>query len=162
MPKILFISALGIAVIALGYLAFLTEAPAYIGSASETCGDCHNIGAPYENWYHGGHALWAKCTDCHLPHENIVAYYAEKGRQGVNDASAFVAGNIPDANRATKETKALIQENCIRCHKDTVETMLAGAQPFDRNCWDCHRSVAHGDRGASLAPYQDSSLYPTK
>jgi cytochrome c nitrite reductase small subunit len=26
--------------------------------------------------------------------------------------------------------------------------------PFDRYCFECHRSVAHGERGISLLPYQ--------
>jgi len=52
-----------------------------------------------------------------------------------------------------------VQGNCIRCHEDAVETIMMGAQPFDRNCWDCHRNVAHGPRGISITPYQDSTLY---
>jgi hypothetical protein len=39
---------------------------------------------------------------------------------------------------------------------------VMGPQPFDRNCWDCHRNVAHGTRGASAVPFQDSVLYPVK
>jgi len=30
---------------------------------------------------------------------------------------------------------------------------------FDRYCWSCHRSVAHGERGYSLLPYQDMEVY---
>jgi len=35
-----------------------------------------------------------------------------------------------------------------------VDNIVAGAQPFDRYCWNCHRAVAHGERGISLLPYQ--------
>ena len=100
--------------------------------------------------------------DCHLPHENIVAYYLEKGRQGAKDVYAFTTGNIPVAIRASEKTRAIIQSNCIRCHQTTVETVTMGAQPFDRYCWECHRNVSHGARGASAAPYQDSVIYPVK
>ena len=61
--------------------------------------------------------------------------------------------------RATAQTDRIVQANCIRCHNDTVESILAGPQPFDRTCWSCHRSVAHGPRGLTLAPFQDSEEY---
>ena len=80
----------------------------------------------------------------------------------MKDTYAFTTGNIPVAIRASDKTKSIIQDNCLRCHNDTVENIMMGAQSFDRYCWDCHRSTAHGDRGASLVPYQDSTLYPTK
>ena len=28
-----------------------------------------------------------------------------------------------------------------------------------RYCFECHRSVAHGQRGISILPYQDKGLY---
>ncbi len=162
MSKTPFIIAITAAVLALGYFAFETDAAAYGGSAPETCANCHVMDSQYENWYHGAHENWAKCTDCHLPHDNFAVYYAEKGRQGMKDTYAFVTGNIPDAIRANEKTKGIIQENCIHCHEDAVEDIMAGTQPIDRYCWECHRDVAHSARGSSLAPYQDSTLYPTK
>jgi cytochrome c nitrite reductase small subunit len=101
-------------------------------------------------------------VDCHLPHENIVAYYLEKGRQGAKDVYAFTTGNIPVAIRASEKSKSIIQSNCVRCHQATVETVMMGPQPFDRYCWECHRGVSHGTRGASGVPYQDSVIYPVK
>jgi cytochrome c nitrite reductase small subunit len=44
----------------------------------------------------------------------------------------------------------------VRCHAETVSTMLEGPMEFDRYCFDCHRSVAHGERGISILPYQHS------
>jgi cytochrome c nitrite reductase small subunit len=163
MSKTLFIIVIAAAVISLGYFVLVTDATAYGGSDPATCANCHVMDSQYENWYHGGHEKWAKCTDCHLPHDNFVVYYAEKGRQGAKDTYAFVTDEIPIAIRANEKTKGIIQENCIHCHEDAVEDiMMAGGQPIDRYCWDCHRNIAHGARGASPAPYQDSTLYPTK
>jgi cytochrome c nitrite reductase small subunit len=156
------IIALVIAFLALAYFAYVTDAAAYGGSAPETCANCHVMDSQYENWYHGAHQDWAKCTDCHLPHENPVAYYAEKGRQGMKDTYAFVTGNIPAAIRANDQTKEIVQANCIHCHEESVETIVMGPQPFDRYCWECHRDTAHTARGASGVPYQDSTLYPVK
>jgi cytochrome c nitrite reductase small subunit len=156
------IVAIVVAALAMGYFAFVTDAVSYGGSAPETCANCHVMDSQYESWYHGAHENWAKCTDCHLPHDNFAVYYAEKGRQGAKDVYAFVSGNIPLAIRASDKTKGIVQENCIHCHEDSVESIVMGAQPFDRYCWDCHRDIAHNARGGSGLPYQDSSLYPTK
>jgi cytochrome c nitrite reductase small subunit len=138
MSKFPFFIAIAAAILAMGYFVFATDAAAYGGSAPETC------------------------ANCHVMDDNFAVYYAEKGRQGAKDTYAFITGNIPAAIRANEKTKGIIQENCIHCHEDTAETVVMGAQPFDRYCWDCHRSVAHGTRGASNIPYQDSTLYPIK
>ena len=156
------IIAIVVAALAMGYFAFITDAASYGGSAPETCANCHVMDSHYESWYHGAHENLAKCTDCHLPHDNFAVYYAEKGRQGAKDVYAFVTGDIPLAIRASDKTKGIVQENCVHCHEDSVESIVMGAQPFDRYCWDCHRDIAHNARGGSGLPYQDSSLYPIK
>ncbi len=151
----------GIAVLlaALGLLAWVTDAPAYLGHEASTCNNCHVMDAQYENWYHAAHERSAVCTDCHLPHQNIASYYLYKGYSGMRDVYSFTLKTYPDAIRATKQTDDILQANCIRCHNDTVESILASSQPFDRYCWDCHRSTAHGLRGLSLDPYQDTEVY---
>lgn len=158
-PLIIAITA---AIIALGTFVYVTEAASYAGTESETCANCHVMDSMYENYYHSAHQPWAECADCHLPHNNVVNYYFEKGRQGMHDVYVFTTGQTPDVIRANMHSQEIIQENCIHCHEEAVETIMMGAQAFDRNCWDCHRNIAHGQRGASIVPYQDSNLYPTK
>ena len=164
MSKYSLFLAIAAAVIALGFFVFVTDAPAYGGSAPETCANCHVMDSQYENWYHAPHEKFTECVDCHLPHANIVVYYLEKGRQGAKDVYAFTTGKIPTAIRASAKTKGIIQENCIRCHTATVENIVMGSgeQAFDRYCWECHRNVSHGTRGISEVPYQDSTIYPVK
>ena len=152
--------AITAAVAALAVFVFVTDAPAYAGTASETCANCHVMDSMYENYYHGAHQPWAECADCHLPHDNLLGYFIEKGRQGMHDVYVFGTGTTPEVIRLNTHSEGIIQENCIRCHKDAVETIMSGAQPFDRGCWECHRSTAHGARGASAVPVQDSNLYP--
>jgi len=147
------------AVLALGVFAWVTDAPAYLGHDPATCANCHVMDSQYENWFHAPHARWATCSDCHIPHQNPLAYYFYKGKSGMHDVFSFITHSYPQAIRASAETRAIVQANCIRCHTDTVESILSGAQPFDRNCWDCHRSVAHGERGLTSYPYQDSEVY---
>jgi cytochrome c nitrite reductase small subunit len=78
----------------------------------------------------------------------------------MHDVYVFSTGTTPELIRLNENSREIVQANCIRCHTDAVETIMTGVQPFERRCWDCHRSTAHGDRGSSQAIYQDSSLYP--
>lgn len=157
----LYIAAVA-AVLAFGIFVFVTDAPAYAGTNPSTCNNCHIMDSEYENWYHAGHAEAATCVECHLPHDNLVSYYLAKARTGMHDVYVFSTGQTPVLIRLKPDTKKIIQANCIRCHASTVENILAGPQAFDRNCWDCHRSVAHSGRGISIVPFQDTALYPTK
>ena len=145
--------------LALGVFAWAADAPAYLGHEPATCSNCHVMDAQYENWFHAPHARWTTCSDCHLPHQNLIVYYYEKGRSGMHDVFVFVTRTYPEQIRATARTRAIVQANCIRCHTDAVESMLAGAQPFERDCWECHRFAAHGERGLTLYPHQDSEVY---
>jgi cytochrome c nitrite reductase small subunit len=146
--------------VALGVFAWVTDAPAYLGHAASTCNNCHVMDAQYENWAHAAHANAAVCTDCHLPHQNLASYYIYKGYSGLKDVLSFTLKTYPAAIRATAQTDGILQANCIRCHADTVDAIVYGqARPFDRTCWDCHRSVAHGQRGYSLYPYTDPEVY---
>jgi cytochrome c nitrite reductase small subunit len=152
--------AIAAALVALVAFLFVTDAPAYAGTASATCANCHVMDSMYENYYHAGHHTSTVCAECHLPHENMVVYYYEKGRQGMHDVYVFGTGTAPQVINISDHSKAIVQHNCIRCHESTVESVMVGVQPFERDCWECHRTVAHGPRGASIAPYQDSKLYP--
>jgi cytochrome c nitrite reductase small subunit len=154
--------AIAAAVVAFGVFIFVTGAPAYAGTDPSTCNNCHVMDSQYENWYHAGHAKAATCVECHLPHDNIFHYYLAKAQTGMHDVYVFSTGQTPVLIRAKPNTDQTIQANCIRCHEDTVADIVAGPQPFDRKCWDCHRSVAHGERGMSIVPVQDSSIYPVK
>jgi cytochrome c nitrite reductase small subunit len=159
MTKAPLLVAIAAAIFALGVFVFVTDTPAMMGSNAETCANCHVMDAAYENWYHAPHEKWTECVDCHLPHENVFAYYFAKGKTGMHDVYVFSTGQTPVMIRANEDTKKWVQGNCIRCHEEAVETIMAGIQPFERACWDCHRNVAHGPRGISITPYQDSSIY---
>ena len=146
-------------VVALGVFAWATDAPAYAGHEPSTCNNCHVMNSQYENWFHASHQISAGCSDCHLPHENFLAYWYEKGRSGMHDVFSYSTGTYDAQIRATDHTREIVQDNCVRCHFDKVESILMGPQAFDRYCWDCHRSVAHGERGISQSPYHDEEIY---
>jgi cytochrome c nitrite reductase small subunit len=133
---------------------YVTDFTAYLGNDPATCNNCHPMDYVYEGWYHAGHQEWSTCNDCHTPHA-IIPKYLVKAQSGYHHVTAFLFGDIPDAIRAKESSDQVIQENCIRCHSETVDNMLNSVMEFDRYCFDCHRSVAHGERGISILPYQD-------
>ncbi len=150
----LMISILAVAAV-IGTGLYVTDFTAYLGNNPSTCNNCHVMDAVYESWYHGGHKQWANCNDCHTPHA-LIPKYIVKAQSGYHHVTAFIFGDIPDAIRAKESSREVVQENCIRCHEETVSTLMESPMPFDRYCFDCHRSVAHGERGISLLPYQHS------
>jgi cytochrome c nitrite reductase small subunit len=132
---------------------YVTDFTAYLGNDPTTCNNCHVMDAAYEGWYHAGHKQWAVCGDCHTPHEIIPKYWV-KAQSGFRHVSAFMLGHFPTALRARESTREIVNENCIRCHEETVSTLFESPMEFDRYCFECHRSVAHGERGVSILPYQ--------
>lgn len=140
-------------ILVMGVGLYVTDFTAYLGSNPSTCNNCHVMDAVYESWYHGGHHQWALCGDCHTPHAFIPKYLV-KAQSAFRHVSAYGLGHIPDAIRARASSKEVIQENCVRCHLETVSMIMESSMNFDRYCYDCHRTVAHGERGISLLPYQ--------
>src|SRR5512139_3440313 len=101
---------------------YVTDFTAYLGNNPTTCNNCHVMDAVYEGWYHGGHQDWANCNDCHTPHA-IIPKYLVKAQSGYHHVTAFVFGDIPDAIRAKPASREVVQENCIRCHQDTIDNI---------------------------------------
>ncbi len=138
-----------------------TNFTVYLGDDPAACNNCHVMDAAYEGWFHSGHGQYASCNDCHVPHD-LVGKYVVKAISGFNHVYHFTTNNIPTAIRAHEETDHIIQENCIRCHTTTVESIAEGQMDAERYCFDCHRDVAHGERGISVLPYQDTGLPPAQ
>jgi cytochrome c nitrite reductase small subunit len=139
--------------VVIGMGLYVTDFTAYLGNNPTTCNNCHVMDAVYESWYHGGHQEWATCADCHTPHA-LIPKYIVKAISGYHHVSAFTLGNIPDAIRAKESSREVVQENCKRCHAETIANTNEGLMRGDRYCFECHRTIAHGERGISLLPYQ--------
>jgi len=140
--------------VVVGYGLYVSDFTVYLGDNPTTCNNCHVMDSVYEGWFHGGHRQAATCNDCHTPHAFFPKYLV-KARSGFNHVSAFTIGHVPEPLRAKPSTDAIIQENCVRCHSETVSMIADGQPDSGRYCFDCHRTVAHGERGISLLPIQD-------
>jgi len=150
------ISVLGVlAVVGVGL--YVTDFTSYLGNNPSTCNNCHVMDDTYEGWYHGGHKQWTTCNDCHTPHALIPKYFV-KAVSGYHHVTTFLFDEIPVAIRAKESSKDVVQENCKRCHEPTLINldweMMYSDLDAERYCFDCHRQVAHGERGVSILPYQ--------
>lgn len=104
----------------------------------EFCMQCHVMESQYENWFHNAGHRRQKCIDCHLPNDTMARHAAFKGMTGMWDAFVFYSGRVPDTIQITNRGAAIVQENCKRCHEQTVSMIKE-----DRNCWSCHRRLSH-------------------
>ena len=156
--KIPLFLALGALLVVLAVGLYTTDFLVYLGNDATTCNNCHVMDAAYEGWYHAGHQAWAACNDCHTPHALIPKYYV-KMVSGANHVFHFTLGNIPEPLRAKESSKKIVQDNCIYCHSTTVSAIADGQMDAERYCFECHRSTAHGERGISILPYQDTGMY---
>lgn len=126
------IAVLGMAVSAAGYT--YAESPVF-------CGSCHSMEHAYTTWQASNHKQIA-CGECHLPHGSIAEKLFAKIRTGIKDVYHETVRDYPAAITVSTQGKEYIADNCLRCHRSTVENtkMAAGGQ----DCGKCHRGLVHG------------------
>jgi cytochrome c nitrite reductase small subunit len=143
--KVLRVSGLLVLVLAAvgGYVNFGPPGLYAKSGSPEFCAQCHVMDAEYENWFHAGGHHRAKCIDCHLPNDNLARHMTWKGYEGMWDAFVFYSGRVPERIEVSESGAVILQENCRRCHAETVARINE-----DRNCWQCHRRLSHRNSGA--------------
>lgn len=120
---------------------FVGTGYAYADSSAFCGSTCHSMQQAHASWQVSNHKE-LKCTECHLPQGNLVTKLVTKAKTGMNDTYHEVLKDYPATMKLSLEGKAIVQDNCLRCHKSTVENtgMAAGGQ----DCQKCHRSLVHG------------------
>lgn len=124
------------------FVARVSNAVSYLSDSPNTCMNCHVMTDAYATWKRGSHARVAVCTDCHVPHQNIVAKYAFKGMDGMKHSYVFTARQEPQVLKLSQRAKPVVQANCIRCHSDQL-AMIKLATSSEQSCWRCHQNI-HG------------------
>jgi cytochrome c nitrite reductase small subunit len=132
---------LGAIVAVVGML--LSGASFVYSSGPDFCGSCHSMEHVYYTWQASNHKQFT-CSDCHVPHDNIVETMYVKGENGMRDVYHEFLRDYPDTLYFTSRGKEIANGNCLRCHASVVEnTHLAQGK---LNCITCHRGVAHGQK----------------
>ncbi len=127
-------------------IVFLMLGPPKLLAKSEQpafCVSCHVMESEYEAWSHTGAHRREACIECHLPNENAAVHYVWKAIDGLKDVAFFYSGAVPEHIELTDHGKKVLQENCIRCHEQTVMYVN-----HERTCWDCHRRIMHTRSGS--------------
>ena len=144
-PAILLCCALGALLGAGGFTFREGEGLSYLGNESQTCANCHIMRDQYDGWQKASHHGFATCNDCHVPHD-LVGKYLTKGENGFEHSKAFTLQNFHEPITIKPRSARIVQRNCIRCHGDLVNAMLAKARRADEpfRCARCHDRVGHG------------------
>jgi cytochrome c nitrite reductase small subunit len=132
-------------VLALGG-AFISFGPPGLYAKSGTpefCASCHVMESEYESWFHQGGHRRVKCIECHLPNDSLPRHVVWKGIEGMSDSIVFYSGKVPETITLSEHGAAILQENCHRCHEETVSRINE-----DRKCWQCHRRLSHRSSGS--------------
>jgi cytochrome c nitrite reductase small subunit len=132
-------------VIGVAACGFGSAAMSFSGSP-DFCGFCHAM--KHEAWtFADSSHSQLECTDCHLPHDNMAIYFIEKGRTGMVDTYHEVLRDYPAHIRLSDSGRQTVNDNCIRCHKDTMQNVHADMgvpQDTGADCLKCHSRIAHG------------------
>jgi cytochrome c nitrite reductase small subunit len=133
------------------YTAIISNATAYLSDDPQACVNCHVMTPQYTTWRNSSHREVATCNDCHVPQDNVFKKYLFKAKDGLYHASVFTTRNEPQVIRMKEAGVEVVQNNCVRCHKDQVTDAKLTAQVTDhfknrtdRKCWECHQEVPHG------------------
>ena len=152
--------------VGLFFLIFdVSNASSYLSDTPETCVNCHVMAPQYVSWSNSKHRLSATCNDCHTPHDSYARQYAFKASDGARHAFMFTFRLEPQVIRMHEAGQRVVQQNCIRCHVNTLDDTKLAMVPGDAapeegmRCWGCHVETPHGTvRGLASAPYEHVPL----
>ncbi len=121
------------------------EGLSYLTKDPRACMNCHIMAPQFDSWQKASHHTVASCIDCHLPHD-LVGKYLAKADNGYRHSKAFTLQDYAEPIRITPGNSRILQENCVGCHAELVDSIVHGASDEAVNCVHCHQTVGHGER----------------
>lgn len=117
----------------------------YLSNDPQACANCHIMQSQFDSWQKASHHGVANCVDCHLP-DTFLEKYVAKAVNGFHHSKAFTFQDFHEPIRITARNGEILQENCLRCHRDLLHPSAEEAFRADAGlgCVHCHRSVGHG------------------
>ena len=143
------------------YIFKISNAASYLSNQPQTCVNCHIMGPEYATWSHSAHREVATCNDCHVPHTNLISTYYFKVKDGFRHAAIFTLRKEPQTIMIKEAGRAVVQENCKRCHSyqnQEVNAIKVNYLSYKEGqgslCWECHIETPHGRvKSLSATPY---------
>jgi len=137
-------------------------------SDEKFCVLCHEMDPmviAYKEDVHGGNGkvgASAKCVDCHLPHNNLIAYIVSKARNGLVEGSIHFFGNPDNINWFEKRhyrASFVFDKGCLECHGNILnnKSSTVQAQKMHKHyqslqgtdkaikCASCHIDAGHNE-----------------
>ena len=140
-----------------GYTFSYAKGLSYFSHDPRACVNCHIMQREYDGWQKSGHHHVAVCIDCHLP-ESFIPKYLAKSENGWRHGKLFTTGGFIEPIEVKARGRAILQENCVRCHGALTASMReaapqsAHASSGDLPCTHCHADVGHGERAGLGGP----------
>ena len=138
-------TAIGAALGICGYTFIYAKGYSYLVNDPAACANCHVMEEQYSGWIKSSHRAVATCNDCHAPHD-LVGKWMTKAENGFRHSFAFTTGWFPEPIRIRERNRQVLNRNCLECHHDLVEDVVAAhasdATRFD--CIRCHVASGHG------------------
>ncbi|MCI0643121.1 MAG: cytochrome c nitrite reductase small subunit [Gemmataceae bacterium] len=134
---LLFGLALGAAV----FTFYYARGHAYLSDSPSACIQCHVMREHYDSWGKASHHTVATCNDCHLSNDSFFDKWFSKTRNGILHSRAFTFQDFAEPIRIHDFNRAVVQNNCIRCHQALVSEIPDHAR---LDCVRCHQGVGHG------------------
>lgn len=121
------------------------EGLSYMSTDPAACANCHIMLPQYDSWQKASHKKAATCADCHLP-DSFPEKYIAKSENGWNHSKAFTLQNFEEPITIKPENSAILQANCLRCHREFVHGQTSIYAEGAPRCARCHGTVGHGEQ----------------
>lgn len=133
-----------------GFTFVYGRGASYLTNDPSACANCHVMGSQYSGWIQSSHRQVATCNDCHAPHDNLVAKYWTKARNGFAHSYAFTSGDFPPTIRIKTANLSVTEHTCRYCHAEISLAVDGAATDQARSCVTCHSDVGHRGRAPLL------------
>lgn len=118
------------------------EGGSYFSEDPNACINCHVMREQFDRWNRSSHHAVATCNDCHTPHV-FPDKWIVKGINGWNHSLAFTTGLFPSNIRIRPFNTAVVEANCVACHRVMVGNVHRSADDEALSCVSCHGNVGH-------------------
>ena len=117
----------------------------YFSNDPQSCKNCHIMNDQYDGWLKSSHHAVATCNDCHSPHF-LLPKLVSKADNGFWHSKGFTLQDFPEPIRIRKHNRQVLNRNCMECHHEFVEDVVAAHGNDDTrfDCIRCHVASGHG------------------
>jgi cytochrome c nitrite reductase small subunit len=129
------------------YTFTYAEGFSYFSSDPRACANCHIMNDQFDSWSKSSHHAAAKCVDCHMPQDSIVAKLIAKADNGYRHSKGFTLQDFHEPIMINERNSQILQANCVRCHSALVhEITPAMSKSQELRCVQCHSHAGHGSQ----------------